>query len=201
MLFKTAHCVLFKTAHFVQLFRVEDVAECQWSGGFSLDKDRSFHVLMRGSFGHSVFVRCQVTLIGATYRIILSDAANYPPPLRLENLSQVPVTYHQQNRTLAACTLNPGQSIPYAWDEPMLPEVLCVQVKGVNEIKEFEFNTFGTRGKLYYESYFYVCAGGGGVRGGESPQLVLDVPQGTAVIFQQKVLSNRKTRTYIQTID
>ncbi len=60
-----------------------------------------------------------------------------------------------------------------------------MQVKGVNEIKEFDFNTFGSRGKLYYESYFYVCAVGGVM--GDSPQLVLDVPQGTAVIFQKKV--------------
>ena len=170
--------------------RVEDVSDSQWSGGFSLDKDRSFHVLMRGRFGHSVFVRCEITLIGAAYRIVLSDAANYPPPFRLENLSQMPVVYHQ-NRTNVLCTLNPGQSVPYSWDEPMLGEVLCLQVKGVDEIKEFDFNTFGPRGKLYYESYFYVCAvgtgDGDGRRGAGHSQLVLDVPQGTAVIFQRKV--------------
>lgn len=175
--------------------RVEDVSDCQWSGGFSLDKDRSFHILMRGRFGHSVFIRCEITLIGATYHIILSDAAHYPSPFRLENLSQMPVIYHQ-NRTTLMSTLNPGQSIPYSWDEPMLKEVICLQVKGVDEIKEFDFNTFGTRGKLYYESYFYVCAVGtcspidrGGTQEARSSELVLDVPQGTAVIFQKKVVS------------
>ena len=84
----------------------------------------------------------------------------------------------------------------------MLPEVMCLQVKGVDELKEFDFNTFGTRGKLYYESYFYVSAVSTfpeGVnetvspglpyqrRSGESKELVLDVPQGTAVIFKKKV--------------
>ena len=186
---------------------MEDISDCQWSGGFSLDKDRSFHIQMRGRFGHSVFVRCEVTLISATFHIILSNAANYPPPFRLENLSQMPVTYHQA-RTTTVSTLNPGQSVPYAWDEPMLPETMCLQIKGVDDFKEFDFNTFGTRGKLYYESYFYVSAigtfseerGGPVVQSRLSPsfstthqrkstvhqELVLDVPQGTAVIFQRK---------------
>ena len=27
--------------------RMEDIADCQWSGGFTLDKDYAFHVNMR----------------------------------------------------------------------------------------------------------------------------------------------------------
>ena len=38
----------------------------------------------------SVFVRVEVILKGATFHVIFSDAANFPPPFRLENLSQVP---------------------------------------------------------------------------------------------------------------
>ena len=37
----------------------------------------------------SVFVRVEVILKGATFHVIFSDAANFPPPFRLENLSQV----------------------------------------------------------------------------------------------------------------
>ena len=54
--------------------------------------------------------------------------------------------------------LNPGQSIPYAWDEQTLPKKLSVQVKGSRESQELDFETFGARGKLYYESYFYITA-------------------------------------------
>ena len=118
--------------------RVEDISSCQWSGGFPLNKDHSFHIHMRcdwltssiantwlnpplssiywvlciawfsnfidlsqhlcfsiilvwyrGTSGHSIFVRCNVTLKGATHHVIFSDAALFPTPFRLENLSQI----------------------------------------------------------------------------------------------------------------
>ena len=96
-------------------------------------------------------------LKGATYHIIFSDAANYPPPFRLENLSQIGVLYSQTGTTKPV-PLNPGQSVPYSWDEPTCPEKLCVQVKGSQDSKEFDFESFGTRGKLYYERYCYIAA-------------------------------------------
>lgn len=115
---------------------------------------------MRGNYGHSVFVRCEVALKRATYHIVLSDAANYPSPFRLENLSQISVSYCQSGagRANVVSQLNPGQSIPYAWDEQTLPKKLCVHVKGSRESQELDFETFGSRGKLYYESYFYITA-------------------------------------------
>lgn len=99
-------------------------------------------------------------LRGATYHIVFSDAAHYPPPFRLENLSQMPVTYFQSgvSKPILLTLLNPGQSVPYAWDEPTYPERLSLQVKGSREIKEFDMNTFGPKDKLYYESYFYITA-------------------------------------------
>ena len=48
--------------------------------------------------------------------------------------------------------------MPYAWDEPTLPERLCLQAKGSREVKEFDLGKFGPQGKLYYESYFYITA-------------------------------------------
>ena len=152
--------VLFFFFFSLSLSRVEDIPDCQWSGGFPLDKDGAFHIHMRGNYGHSVFVRCEVALKRATYHIVLSDAANYPSPFRLENLSQISVSYCQSGagRANVVSQLNPGQSIPYAWDEPTLPKKLCVHVKGSRESQELDFKMFGSRGKLYYESYFYIMA-------------------------------------------
>jgi len=101
-----------------------------------------------------------VTLKGATFHVVFSDAAHYPPPFRLENLSQMPVLYFQSGITKPSLitTLNPGQSVPYAWDESTFCKRMCVQVKGSQEVKEFDLNTFGPLGKLYYESYFYIAA-------------------------------------------
>lgn len=138
--------------------RVVDIQDSLWSGGFMLDTDSSFHLNIRSSRTCIAFIRCQVTLKGATYHLIFSDAANYPPPFRLENLSQMPITCYQDGaRPNLAVPLNPGQSVPYSWDEHMLPECLCVEVKGGEELR-FDLETFGPKGKVYYESYFYIVA-------------------------------------------
>ena len=47
--------------------------------------------IYRCSYGRSVFIRCEVIQRGATYHVIFSDASDYPPPFKLENLSQVGV--------------------------------------------------------------------------------------------------------------
>lgn len=96
-------------------------------------------------------------LKGATYHIVFSDAANYPPPFRLENLSQVTVLY-MQTGTTRLTPLSPGQLVPYAWDEVTCPEKICLQPASTTKSKEFDFESFGPRGKLYYDSYFYIAA-------------------------------------------
>jgi vacuolar protein sorting-associated protein 13D len=134
-----------------------DIPDSKWSGGFMLDKDSSFHINIRSTYSYSAFIRCQVTLRGATYDVILSDAASYPPPFRLENLSQTPLTCYQKGVRSLAIPLNPGQSVPYSWDEHTLPEQLCVSVKGGKELK-VDLEEFGPKGKVFYESYFYIMA-------------------------------------------
>ncbi len=138
--------------------RVVDIQDYQWSGGFILDKDSCFHLNIRSAYSYSAFVRCQVTLKGAMYHVIFSDAASYPPPFRLENLSQTPITCCQAGvKSNLSLPLNPGQSVPYSWDEHTHPEYLNVSVKGGGELK-VDLGSFGTKGKVYYESYFYIAA-------------------------------------------
>lgn len=138
--------------------RVVDIQDSMWCGGFVLDKDSSFHLNIRSAYSYSAFVRCQVILKGATFHVIFSDASCYPPPFRLENLSQTPITCHQEKvRSSLTLTLNPGQSVPYSWDEHTLPEVLCVGVRG-GEVLKVGLERFGPKGKVYYESYFYIVA-------------------------------------------
>ena len=49
------------------------------------------YIICRRSFGRSVFVRCEILQRGETYHVIFLDACDYPPPFKLENLSQVSV--------------------------------------------------------------------------------------------------------------
>ena len=60
-------------------------------------------------------------------------------------------------RSSAAIPLNPGQSVPYAWDEHTLPECMCVGVRG-GAVLRVELERFGPKGKVYYESFFYIVA-------------------------------------------
>ena len=53
-----------------------------WSGGMLMDNVDSFHVTVRDKSGRATFVRVEVSIIGATYCIVLADAANFPPPFR-----------------------------------------------------------------------------------------------------------------------
>ena len=66
-----------------------------FSTGHTIEQDIHCMLLLvlfchnRGAMNRSVFVRVEVILKGATFHVIFSDAANFPPPFRLENLSQV----------------------------------------------------------------------------------------------------------------
>lgn len=94
---------------------------------------------------------------------------------------------HLSVTTLFSLTIPP--LVPYAWDEPTSPELLCLQVKGVSEEKQFDLNLFTDQGKVYYESYFHIVAAPTSERGclKGREEYVLDVPQGKAVILTNKV--------------
>lgn len=84
--------------------------------------------------------------------------------------------------------------VPYSWDEVTLPEVLCLHVKEVSEPRPFDLSNFGPQGKVYYENYFYIVAMETKTDQSHLPEsqrlegeLVLDVPQGRAVILTRKV--------------
>ena len=51
------------------------------------------------SKGRGVFVRVEVAIVGATFCVVLSDASNFPPPFRIDNFSEVSITYYQVTLT------------------------------------------------------------------------------------------------------
>ncbi len=72
-----------------------------------------------------------------------------------------------------------------------MAEKLCVHVKTGLEPRCFDFESVGSKGKVYYESYFYIVAmGTKRMESGTEEDLVLDVPQGKAVIITNKVILN-----------
>lgn len=85
--------------------RRTDVAH--WSYPFRIDQIGSFHVTMRDRDETPKFVRVEIALNGASFWVTFTDAFYFPAPIKIENLSDVPVLYHQktkeQNRFRTIC--------------------------------------------------------------------------------------------------
>ncbi|XP_007463251.1 PREDICTED: vacuolar protein sorting-associated protein 13D [Lipotes vexillifer] len=141
--------------------RLMDVPNCIWSGGFEVNKNNSFHINMRDTLGKCFFLRVEITLRGATYRISFSDTDQLPPPFRIDNFSKVPVVFTQHGvaEPRLRTEVKPMTSLDYAWDEPTLPPFITLTVKGAGSSEiNCNMNDFQDNRQLYYENFIYVAA-------------------------------------------
>ncbi|XP_074499140.1 intermembrane lipid transfer protein VPS13D isoform X1 [Sebastes fasciatus] len=141
--------------------RLMDTPNCTWSGGFEVNKPKSFHVNMRDTIGNCFFLRTEITLKGATYQISFSDADQLPPPFRIDNISEVPIQFWQHGvADLRLHTeVKAGAVLDYACDEPTLPPYLTLTVKGAGSSEvTSDMNFFREYNKLYYENFIYIAA-------------------------------------------
>ncbi|XP_060026866.1 intermembrane lipid transfer protein VPS13D isoform X2 [Erinaceus europaeus] len=141
--------------------RLMDVPNCIWSGGFEVNKNNSFHINMRDTLGKCFFLRVEITLRGATYRISFSDTDQLPPPFRIDNFSKVPVVFTQHGvvEPRLRTEVKPRTSLDYAWDEPSLPPLLTLTVKGAGSSEiSCHMDDFQDNRQLYYENFIYIAA-------------------------------------------
>merc|ERR1719232_1634655 len=137
--------------------RLLDVSGCQWSGGFQIERVDSFQLSIRDVHGRSRFLRVEISLHYSTYCVILSTADNFPPPFRIDNFSEVPVTFYQTGISdhLLRTVVKPHQSVPYALDGPVLPPHLTVTAPG-GSLANYNMNTTGPGNELTYENFIYI---------------------------------------------
>lgn len=184
--------------------RSMSIKDCNWSGGFAVHINSSFHINLRDSQGRSHFLRLEILGQGATTFIIFSDPGNLPPPIRVDNFSEVPIEFYQTNsmHTWMKTTLKPKSSIPYSWDEPTFKPHLTVSAPGGCSAT-YDLNQLRAGENLSYENFFYIAFSAtflGDQNGTKNlsidkmsdrnimqMELVLDVPEGT-----RKVIINRK---------
>ncbi|XP_064028260.1 intermembrane lipid transfer protein VPS13D isoform X6 [Pogoniulus pusillus] len=183
--------------------RLMDVPNCVWSGGFEVNKNNSFHINMRDTLGKCYFLRVEITLQGATYRIAFSDTDQLPPPFRIDNFSKVPVVFNQHRvvEPRLYTEVKPMTSLDYAWDEPILPPFIMLTVKGAGSSNIVcSMNDFQDSKQLYYENFIYIAAAytfSGAREPGARPvasnkdaayaELVLDVsPKTQRVVLKKK---------------
>ena len=169
--------------------RLLDVPGCQWSGGFQIEKVDSFQLAVRDTHGRSRFLRVEISLHYSTYCVILSTADNFPPPFRVDNFSEVPVTFYQTNVRDALMTtiVKPHQSVPYALDDPIHKPNLTVCAPG-GSLANYNMDKTGPGSELTYENFIYIAMTTTFQLGWEddSTELVLDVPEGSRIVLGTK---------------
>ncbi|XP_034247458.1 vacuolar protein sorting-associated protein 13D isoform X2 [Thrips palmi] len=177
--------------------RLLAVPNCLWSGGFRINVTDSLHVNIRDRNGRMYFLRLEIVLQGATYFVVFSDANTMPPPIRVDNYSEVPLLFYQSCVQVESLqwSIRPHLSMPYAWDEPTQgPSISLVAPGGATA--SYDMNVLGRGRDLTYENFIYIAFTGTFKNVSDGPfdpldvegqQLVLDVPPGgTRVVLARK---------------
>ncbi|CAF3567800.1 unnamed protein product [Adineta steineri] len=127
-----------------------------WSGGFLIDRVNAFHINLRYDNNQCLILRVQVIERGGTFFVVFMDSNQMPAPLRVSNLSDVPIQFYQsetrEELTYLRAFIQPHQSIDYAWDEPTLRQTItCSIVGGTKET--YDLQKFGHGENLCYENH------------------------------------------------
>lgn len=182
--------------------RISALRNCHWSGGVPIVPSTSFHLNIRDEFSRSHFLRVEILLQGATYFIVFTDANNLPPPIRIDNFSEVPIEFFQTRvqHSWMKSRVRPNSSLPYAWDDPTLKPHITVCAPG-GSCATYDINSFAPGDQLTYDNYIYIAFTGTFMHVVEddqvlirtydendvkSRQLVLDVFEGTRMVFLSK---------------
>lgn len=102
----------------------------------------------------------EVVLQGATFFVVYSDADTMPPPIRVDNFSEVSITFGQ------ACYIDymrsnarAHSSVPYAWDEPTKTHTIKLIAPG-GVSNTYNMNNLGPVEGLTYENFIYIAFSG-----------------------------------------
>lgn len=136
---------------------IQDVPDCCWSGGLRIDRNESMHVNIRNVHGRMYFLRMEVVLQNASFFVIFTDADKMPPPIRVDNFSEVSVSFAQVacKETLRS-VVRAHTSIPYAWDQPTEAPVLHVVAPGGVSCV-YDMNCLGAAHGLSYDNFIYIA--------------------------------------------
>ncbi|RLU23666.1 hypothetical protein DMN91_003872 [Ooceraea biroi] len=140
--------------------RIIDVPNCVWSGGIRLDDNYSLTVNVRDAMGKMHFLRVDVVLQEITYFIVFTDADTMPPPIRVDNFSEVALTVNQiAVPDNLQWTVRSHSSVPYALDEPIQAAGLVLTAPG-GATASYDLNALGEGRGLTYENFIYIAFAG-----------------------------------------
>ncbi|XP_012219117.1 intermembrane lipid transfer protein Vps13D isoform X2 [Linepithema humile] len=137
--------------------RITNVPDCMWSGGMRLDDNYSLTINVRDVTGKMHFLRVDVVLQETTYFIVFTDADTMPPPIRVDNFSEVPLLVNQIGiPDNLQWTVRPHSSVPYALDEPIQAAGLVLTAPG-GVTASYDLNVLGEGRGLTYENFIYIA--------------------------------------------
>ncbi|KAL0131079.1 hypothetical protein PUN28_002577 [Cardiocondyla obscurior] len=137
--------------------RIVNVADCMWSGGIRLDDNYSLTINVRDVTGKMHFLRVDVVLQETTFFIVFTDADTMPPPIRVDNFSEVPLLVNQIGvPDNLQWTVRPHSSVPYALDEPIKPPGLVLTAPG-GVTASYDLNILAEGRGLTYENFIYIA--------------------------------------------
>nr|XP_031830525.1 vacuolar protein sorting-associated protein 13D isoform X1 [Nomia melanderi] len=137
--------------------RIINVKDCMWSGGIRLDDNYSLTINIRDATGRMHFLRVDVVLQESTYFIVFTDADTMPPPIRVDNFSEVPLVVNQVTvHDNLQWTVRPHSSVPYALDEPIQAAGLVLTAPG-GVTATYDLNILGEGRGLTYENFIYIA--------------------------------------------
>lgn len=122
-----------------------------------LHGNHSITINVRDMSGQMYFLRVDVVLQESTYFIVFTDAHTMPPPIRVDNFSEVPLIINQTTiPDSLQWTVRSHSSVPYALDEPTLLAGLTVTAPG-GVTAAYDLNVLGECRGLTYENFIYIA--------------------------------------------
>lgn len=102
----------------------------------------------------------EVVLQGATFYVVFTDADTLPPPIRVDNFSEVSIMFGQSCYIdIMHSTARAHSSVPYAWDEPTKGH--SIKIIGPGGVwNTYNMSTLGSVPGLTYENFIYIAMTG-----------------------------------------
>ncbi|XP_037935876.1 vacuolar protein sorting-associated protein 13D [Teleopsis dalmanni] len=179
--------------------RIPNIEFCYWSNGIPMNEAQSIYINIRNDLGEMFFLRLEVISKGATYYLLFTNANKLPPPIRIDNYSEVAIHFSQFGcKPYWRTPVRPHSSLAYALDDPLGLHSLQIEAPGGNTI-EFSLNKIEVSQSITYANFIYIAfketfkisASDSDIENGiEGQQLVLGVKD-RKVILMKKCAGDR----------
>ncbi|XP_051860655.1 intermembrane lipid transfer protein Vps13D isoform X1 [Drosophila albomicans] len=137
--------------------RIADVECCCWSKGIPISDEQSLYINVRNEWCEMFFLRLEIISRDATLILLFTDARSLPPPIRIDNFSEVVVNFSQKgSRPVWSTPVRPQSSLSYVMDDPLGSQILLLEAPGGN-INEFPVELANITKSLTYSNFIYIA--------------------------------------------